>query len=100
MIEESSQKDKDVVKDMVWLLYDTSALASGFSLEEPASFAKRIHKIISVGMGACSHLPPPSPPLPPLSHAHTAHALAHAPPLLQTSPSPPRPRRRTTRRPR
>jgi len=50
MIEESSQKDKDVVKDMVWLLYDTSALASGFSLEEPASFAKRIHKIISVGM--------------------------------------------------
>jgi molecular chaperone HtpG len=46
--------DKDAsnatVKDIVWLLYDTSLLNSGFSIEDPNSFAKRMHKILLFGL--------------------------------------------------
>merc|ERR1711994_776908 len=58
-----ANKHDSSVKDLVLLLFETALLSSGFTLEDPATHANRIHRMIKLGLGideddAADEMPP------------------------------------------
>jgi len=48
-VETDGENDR-TVKSIVQLLFETSLLVSGFTIDEPAGFADRIHKLVQLGL--------------------------------------------------
>jgi heat shock protein beta len=54
----------DKSRDIAFLLYDTAALNSGFSVEDPAQFATRINRLIKLNLGIDPSAEAPIPEIP------------------------------------
>ncbi|KAI5300112.1 hypothetical protein KEM56_002712 [Ascosphaera pollenicola] len=52
-VEADGENDR-TVKSITQLLFETSLLVSGFTIEEPSGFAERIHKLVSLGLNVDS----------------------------------------------
>lgn len=47
---EADANDK-TVKDLVWLMYETSCLTSGYAVDKPAAYGGRIYRLVALGLG-------------------------------------------------
>jgi len=77
---EADKNDK-TVKDIVHLLWETSLLASGFSLDEPANYASRIHRMIKLGLSINDSADTKSEEMPPLEDDRQTNTAGATPPV-------------------
>lgn len=70
---EAEQSDK-AVKDLVFLLFDTSLLTSGFQLEDPSAYADRIHRMVKLGLSLDDEEEPVAAPAAPAAAPATTGA--------------------------
>merc|ERR1712227_777511 len=46
----AADKSDKTVKDLIWLIFDTAMITSGFSLDDGNEFGQRLHRMIKLGL--------------------------------------------------
>ena len=58
-LKQKYEKDEKMVKDLIWLLYETTLINSGFTMENPNDYTNRIHRLIRLGLDISEHVEEP-----------------------------------------
>ena len=51
-LDEDNEESSSTLNDLIHLLYDVTIQSSGFVLDDPSTFSKRILKLINIGLGS------------------------------------------------